>query len=216
MKYRLLGENIQTIRKYRKMKQQELADAIGINMQSLSKIERGLNYPTFETLEKISNALGVTPNELLSGEWKHTAHVEPFIMDVIKREEDFNVSLDSLSDNEFFKSDNEVEFYMKVKLTEYISYYTNDIKTSLDELFEIKQLIQRQKMDRLMKQYKTLHSLDRYGEVVKGYPYVEPFDDETFADLADENNERNIPNIIPQSDFDSNDYEQYLKELRRK
>ena len=48
-----LGENIQTIRKHRKMKQQELADKIGINMQSLSKIERGVNYPTFDTLEKI-------------------------------------------------------------------------------------------------------------------------------------------------------------------
>ena len=30
-----LGENIQTIRKHRGMKQQELADKIGINMQSL-------------------------------------------------------------------------------------------------------------------------------------------------------------------------------------
>ena len=53
MNYQLLGENIQIIRKHRKMKQQELADAIGINLQSLSKIERGVNYPTFETLEKI-------------------------------------------------------------------------------------------------------------------------------------------------------------------
>ena len=44
-KINFLGENIQTIRKHRKMKQQELADAIGINMQSLSKIERGVNYP---------------------------------------------------------------------------------------------------------------------------------------------------------------------------
>lgn len=63
---------------------------------------------------------------------------------------------------------------------------------------------------------KALHSLDRYGEMVKGYPYVEPFDDETFADLADESSERNIPNTLPQSDFDCNDYEEYLKELRRK
>ena len=63
---------------------------------------------------------------------------------------------------------------------------------------------------------KALHSLDRYGEMVKGYPYVEPFDDETFAYLADESNERNIPNTLPQSDFDRNDYEKYLKELRRK
>ena len=47
-KINFLGENIQTIRKYRGMTQQELADKIGINMQSLSKIERGVNYPTFE------------------------------------------------------------------------------------------------------------------------------------------------------------------------
>ena len=51
-KISFLGENIQIIRKHRGMKQQELANKIGINMQSLSKIERGVNYPTFDTLEK--------------------------------------------------------------------------------------------------------------------------------------------------------------------
>ena len=93
-KISFLGENIQTIRKHRGMKQQELADKIGINMQSLSKIERGVDYPTFDTLEKIMDVLGVTPNELLSGEWKYIDHTEPYIMDIIKREQDFNVSLD--------------------------------------------------------------------------------------------------------------------------
>ena len=58
-KISFLGENIQTIRKHRGMKQQELADKIGINMQSLSKIERGVNYPTFDTLEKIMNVLRI-------------------------------------------------------------------------------------------------------------------------------------------------------------
>ncbi len=60
MKISHLGNNIQTIRKFRGMKQQELADKIGINMQSLSKIERGLNYPAYETLEKIMEVLDVT------------------------------------------------------------------------------------------------------------------------------------------------------------
>ena len=59
MKISHLGNNIQTIRKFRGMKQQELADKIGINMQSLSKIERGLNYPAYETLEKIMEVLDV-------------------------------------------------------------------------------------------------------------------------------------------------------------
>ena len=92
-KISFLGENIQTIRKHRGMKQQELADKIGINMQSISTIERGVNYPTFDTLEKIMDVLGVTPNELLSGEWKYIDHTEPYIMDIIKREQDFNVSM---------------------------------------------------------------------------------------------------------------------------
>lgn len=48
-----------------------------------------------------------------------------------------------------------------------------------------------------MKQYKSLHSLELYGKMVKGYPYIEPFDDETLADLADESKDRNIPNAFP-------------------
>ena len=115
-KISFLGENIQTIRKHRGMKQQELADKIGINMQSLSKIERGVNYPTFDTLEKIMDVLGVTPNELLSGEWKYIDHTEPYIMDIIKREQDFNVSLDYLSENEFFNDEKECRFYMETTL----------------------------------------------------------------------------------------------------
>ena len=211
-----LGENIQTIRKHRKMKQQELADAIGINMQSLSKIERGVNYPTFDTLEKIMDVLGVTPNELLSGEFKNTSHTEQFIMEVIGREEDFNVSLENLPNNDFFCSNEEWQYYMKVKLTEYISNYLNDIKPSLDELFEIKQLVQRQKIERLTKQYKLLHSIDRYGEMPTSYAFVAPYDDIKLADLADEDNGQNIPDMLPQNDFDELDYNEYMEEMRKK
>ena len=123
-KISFLGENIQTIRKHRGMKQQELADKIGINMQSLSKIERGVNYPTFDTLEKIMDVLGVTPNELLSGEWKYIDHTEPYIMDIIKREQDFNVSLDYLSENEFFDDEK-----MNAHFTRHINSYSISITT---------------------------------------------------------------------------------------
>ncbi len=78
-KISFLGENIQTIRKHRGMKQQELADKIGINMQSLSKIERGVNYPTFDTLEKIMDVLGVTPlmNYCRENGWKSYGNILP-------------------------------------------------------------------------------------------------------------------------------------------
>ena len=51
-KISFLGENIQIIRKHRGMKQQELANKIGINMQSLSKIERGVNYKEMRGLDR--------------------------------------------------------------------------------------------------------------------------------------------------------------------
>ena len=165
-KISFLGENIQTIRKHRGMKQQELADKIGINMQSLSKIERGVNYPTFDTLEKIMDVLGVTPNELLSGEWKYIDHTEPYIMDIIKREQDFNVSLDYLSENEFFDNENEYRFYMVTILIRYISNYLSNEVVEIEELMEIKQLIQRQKIERMMKVHKEM----RWGNLYREQP----------------------------------------------
>ena len=211
-KISFLGENIQTIRKHRGMKQQELADAIGINMQSLSKIERGVNYPTFDTLEKIMDVLGVTPNELLSGEWKYIDHTEPYIMDVIKREQDFNVSLDYLSENEYFKSEQECRFYMETKLMQYISNYIANEAVGLEELMEIKQLIQRQKLERIMRVHKEMRGLDRYREQPKEYKYHNPYDDRVLRELADIDRRNNIPDTSPEQDFDEMDYEEYRQE----
>ena len=176
------------------------------------KIERGLNYPAYETLEKIMDVLGVTPNELLSGEWKYIDHTEPYIMDVIKREQDFNVSLDYLSENEFFNDERECRFYMEYKLIQYIhNYITNEV-TELEELMEIKQLIQRQKLERMMKVHKEMRGLDRYREQPKEYKYHDPYDDWIFRQLADIDNRNNIPDTSPQSDFNEADYDDYLKE----
>ena len=103
-KISFLGENIQTIRKHRGMKQQELADKIGINMQSLSKIERGLNYPAYETLEKIMEVLDVTPNELLSGEWKYVNQSEKEVCQFLRTEERLNAELKHGHYDNFFDS----------------------------------------------------------------------------------------------------------------
>ena len=163
-KISFLGENIQTIRKHRGMKQQELADKIGINMQSLSKIERGVNYPTFDTFE-----------------------------------------------NEFFDDEKECTFYKAYKLIQYIhNYITNEV-TELEELMEIKQLIQRQKLERMIKVHKEMRGLDRYREQPKEYKYHDPYDDWIFRQLADIDNRNNIPDTSPQVDFNEADYEDYLK-----
>lgn len=54
-----LGKRIKMIRKSRHLKQYELADLIGVDPKTISKIEKGYNYPSAETLEKLSQELDV-------------------------------------------------------------------------------------------------------------------------------------------------------------
>ena len=153
MKYELLGENIQRVRKFRGMNQQELADAIGINMQSLSKIERGVNFPTFDTLEKITSVLGVTPNELLSGEWKNTSHMEQEILKFLECEERLNVELAHGKYDNYFDSEEEWKEYELKKLREYIIDYIGSEERKASDLYPLKKLIQYQKFHKIMNRY---------------------------------------------------------------
>lgn len=85
----------------------KFADAISINLQSLSKIERGVNYPTFETLEKIIVVLEVAPNEMLSGTWKFASHIEKEVCQFVRGEERLNAELKHGNYDNFFDSEEE-------------------------------------------------------------------------------------------------------------
>ena len=93
----------------------------------------------------------------------------------------------------------------------FYNYITNEV-TELEELMEIKQLIQRQKLERMMKVHKEMRGLDRYREQPKEYKYHDPYDDWIFRQLADIDNRNNIPDTSPQLDFNEADYDDYLKE----
>lgn len=54
-----LGQRIQLLRKRAKLKQEYVADQVGLDTKSLSRIEGGSRFPSMETLEKISVVLGV-------------------------------------------------------------------------------------------------------------------------------------------------------------
>lgn len=59
-----LGIRIQQIRKSKKLTQEKLAEAIGLDTPNLSNIERGKRFVSAETLEKIIYALGVEEKDL--------------------------------------------------------------------------------------------------------------------------------------------------------
>jgi len=55
----LLGKRINFFRKQRQLSQAALAEKADISVTFLSKIERGIKYPTSETISGIANGLGV-------------------------------------------------------------------------------------------------------------------------------------------------------------
>ncbi len=58
------GNNVARLRKQRGMTQIELAKEIGVNKQTISNIEKGESYPTFNNLEKISTVLNASAIQL--------------------------------------------------------------------------------------------------------------------------------------------------------
>lgn len=59
-----MTNSIQTIRKERKLTQQELADLVGVNRVTIARYENGDCTPSWENAEKIAAVLGVKLEEL--------------------------------------------------------------------------------------------------------------------------------------------------------
>jgi len=60
----LLGKRIQFYRKLRQLSQATLAERVDISIVALGQIERGIRYPTADTLSRITNSLEVDICEL--------------------------------------------------------------------------------------------------------------------------------------------------------
>ena len=204
-KMSFLGENIQTIRKHRKMKQQELADAIGINMQSLSKIERGVNYPTFDTLEKIMDVLEVTPNELLSGEWKFINHAEKEVCQFLKTEERLNAELKHGHYDNFFDSEEEWLEYELEQLRKYIIDYITGTEIQASDLYPIKEFIQHLKFQKVLDRYDDLYSMDMFGESTDGHKYGTPYQVVKRINLNSREDMKLLREVLKISDYDNED-----------
>ena len=62
------GEFISQLRKEKGLTQKQLAERINVTDKAVSRWETGKGYPDIKTLSLLSQELGVTLNELLSGD----------------------------------------------------------------------------------------------------------------------------------------------------
>ena len=81
--YAEMGKRIKNRRKTLGIKQNELAERIGISNNHLSSIERGLSNPSLNVFVDICNQLQVTPDYLLMG-MMHSGNVPQRICDGLR------------------------------------------------------------------------------------------------------------------------------------
>jgi transcriptional regulator with XRE-family HTH domain len=65
---RKLGQRIASLRKARKLTQEQLAEAIGCSVEFISLVERGVNAPSVAGLEKFAKVLKTEVKELFNFE----------------------------------------------------------------------------------------------------------------------------------------------------
>ena len=70
MLQRKLGQRIATLRKGRRLTQEQLAEAVGCSVEFISLVERGVNAPSVAGLEKFAKILKVQVRELFTFEEK--------------------------------------------------------------------------------------------------------------------------------------------------
>lgn len=58
------GQKVQSLRLDAGITQEQLANSVGLTIESISNIERGIFGPKFDNLEKIAKVLGVPVKEL--------------------------------------------------------------------------------------------------------------------------------------------------------
>lgn len=65
-----IGENIAYFRKQKKLTQEELAEKMSVTAQAVSKWECDSSYPDITVMQTLAKTLGVTVDDLLTGEQK--------------------------------------------------------------------------------------------------------------------------------------------------
>jgi transcriptional regulator with XRE-family HTH domain len=65
---RKLGKRIASLRKAKKLTQEQLAEALGCSVEFISLVERGVNAPSVSGLEKFAKVLKVDVKDLFTFE----------------------------------------------------------------------------------------------------------------------------------------------------
>lgn len=76
-----ISERLYDLRKDKKISQEELANALGVSRQSVSKWETGESTPDFDKIIPLCKFYGITSDELLTGKKESVDNSNKFVID---------------------------------------------------------------------------------------------------------------------------------------
>lgn len=80
-----IGKKIRAFRKLKKLTQFELAEEVGLNEKQISRIEMGLNYPTYTTFAKLVEVLDIDIINFVKKASKNPTSIENQLILLIKK-----------------------------------------------------------------------------------------------------------------------------------
>ncbi len=134
------SRNVARLRKLKKLSQQELADMIGVNKQTISNIERGERFVTGENLDRLAEALDANAVQLFGTEEEIAALDVPKIYEQITTYEQKLDMIHSFAKGATIGSEasNIIDHYADQvsKIEGFMSTYTNnkDFANQLDQV----------------------------------------------------------------------------------
>ena len=60
------GKRLRFVRRQKDLTQEQLAELVGLSVEFISNIERGINAPSFNTLEKLEQVLHTPVSEMFT------------------------------------------------------------------------------------------------------------------------------------------------------
>lgn len=123
-----IGDNIAFFRRKNGLTQKELANKVGLSVSFISHLENGISNPSNESLYKISNVLGVSPNELTDNGKTYSKNEDNELVELlIKITEDEKIYWEKIDEPQDI---NTCVYEVIIKGTEYILSYNYKISNN--------------------------------------------------------------------------------------